>query len=99
MCLRLPDDGFIGEPPRQRAGLAVRLLADQREIALILRLLPHDLSEDRGVTVPLAGEQPDEDLVPQRGRPSRTPEEPYLERALAARGETEQTTETRPVAF
>src|SRR5207244_2928169 len=66
------------------------LLADDGEIATVFLLLAVELGPDRVRAVAAGGQEANEDLLAQRGRPSRPPRQPRAERALAARGEPEQ---------
>ncbi len=63
MRLGLAERGLVSEPPGDRRVGAGGLLADEREVAVVLDLLSLDLGQDRGRAPPLGGQQADEDLV------------------------------------
>src|SRR5439155_714541 len=72
MRLRLAERGLVSEPPGDRRAGPSGLLADEREVAVILDLLSLELGQDRGVPATLGGQQADQDLVAQGRRPGRT---------------------------
>src|SRR5439155_6996079 len=93
--LRLAERGLVREPPGDRRVGPSRLLADEREVAAVLGLLPLELGEDRGRPATLCRQQADEDLVAQRRGPARPPGEPGAERPLAAGGQAEDAARAR----
>src|SRR5438876_12406333 len=95
MRLRLAERGLVSEPPGNRRAGPSGLLADEREVAVILDLLSLELGQDRGVPATLGGQQADQDLVAQGRRPGRTPGEPGAERPLASRGQAEHAPRAR----
>jgi hypothetical protein len=66
------------------------LLADDGEIATVLLLLAVELGPDRLRAVAAGCQEANEDLLAQRGWPSRPSRQPRAERALAARREPEE---------
>src|SRR5438094_557196 len=87
MRLGLAERGLVSEPPGDRRVGPGGLLADEREVAVVLDLLSLELGQDCGRPAPLGGQQTDEDLLAQRRRPGRPPGEPGTERSLATRGQ------------
>jgi hypothetical protein len=94
--LGLRDCGLVREPPRDGGVGTRRRLVQERDIAAILRFLAVELAERFRRATTLRGEEADEDLLAQRGRPARTARQPRAERPLAARGQAEDAPEARP---
>ena len=71
MRLRLAERGLVSEPPGNRRAGPSGLLADEREVAVILDLLSLELGQDRGVPATLGGQQADQDLGSPEGQGGR----------------------------
>src|SRR5206468_5934770 len=99
MRLSLAERGLVSEPPGDRRVGPGGLLADEREVAVVLDLLSLELGQDCGRPAPLGGQQTDEDLLAQRRRPGRPPGEPGTERPLAPRGQAEDAPRARACAL
>src|SRR3989454_3627878 len=99
MRLGLAERGLVSEPPGDRRVGAGGLLADEREVSVVLDLLSLDLGQDRGRPAPLGGQQTDEYLLAQRRRPAGPPGEPGAERPLATRGQAEDAPRARACAL
>src|SRR5438093_3691928 len=99
MRLGLAERGLVSEPPGDRRVGPGGLLADEREVAVVLDLLSLELGQDCGRPAPLGGQQTDEDLLAQRRRPGRPPGEPGTERSLATRGQAKDAPRARACAL